>query len=148
MTLVYGPKLRSWKTGQFGSPFNLLSETVNVQHPLIKIHVILKPLHEVVAPMAFDFLDLARQVFPEHKPKLRAHLYGRTFGICHKDQDCEALRAHRKTKDVQDRFCQLVLNYTREDVIDKLGIQDDFGEMYGYSSSSEPEDLDRLKSCF
>lgn len=39
-----------------------------------------------------------------------------------------------RQKDFQDRFCQLVLNYARDDAIDKLGIQDDFGEVY------EPEE--------
>lgn len=49
------------------------------------------------------------------------------------------IQEDRRAKDFQDRFCRLVLNYAQEDAIGKLGIQDDFGEVYGYFSDSELE---------
>lgn len=180
--------------------------TVNVQHPSIKFHCMSRPLHDAVAPMACDFLDLAKQVLPEHKSKLRAYCMrdrlasatrtrpwtkyndtSVTYGspgeklrptlvfvvgasetnenlvedakqwlvtgreaqlvvLIDIQEDREALKAHRKTKDFQDRFYQLVLNYAREGVINNLGIRDDFGEIYGYLSDSEPEDYLNLQN--
>lgn len=54
-------------------------------------------------------------------------------------EDHEALQNRRKTDGFQNRFRQLVLKYAREDSVDKLGIQDDFGEMYRHLCDSEPE---------
>lgn len=55
-------------------------------------------------------------------------------------EDEKALEAHRKTKDFLVRFRRLLLNYAQEDAIEKLGVEDYFGERYGYLSDSEPED--------
>lgn len=50
--------------------------TVNVESPSIKIQTVARPLHDAIAPMVRDFIDVVKETFPGSKSKQRAHWIG------------------------------------------------------------------------
>lgn len=49
---------------------------VNVQPSSITLQTMARPLHDAIAPMACDLLDVVKETFPEFRTKLRTHCTG------------------------------------------------------------------------